>query len=227
MHVVNISNVDYALIEFKYLYQKTKECESFFLLENSFFNPKKYFIGKAYILIPSWVEMQDLYQSSSELNIMTNKYEVESEKLKNNKLVKFCSKLVNHENDTFLIDSDFIYDLDPQLGHFLLRKIDEVIDEFYSGSSLSEEEEKELANRCYKYYSAINKRGYGKKVKIPPPPGVVLLREICQHFNCTPDVARRISRRDIDMMQIAKEQENLCSHPGMIGLGSNLKNKRG
>jgi len=225
-HVVNISNIDYALIEFKYFHKRIKDNEIFFFLEN--FPPpiKKYFIGKAYILIPSWVEMQDLYQSSSELNIMNQKYEIEPEKLRNNKLSRLCSKLVSHENETFLVDSDFIYDLDPQLGHFLLRKIDEVINEFYSGSSLSEEEEKELANRCYKYYSAINKRGYGKNVKVPPPPGVVLLMDICKKFNCTPDVARKISRKDIDMMQISQEQENLCAHPGMIGLGSDLKGKR-
>jgi hypothetical protein len=36
-------------------------------------------------------------------------------------------------------------------------------------------------------------------------------------FNCTPDVARKISKRDIDMTVIAKEQEHICKNPGFIG----------
>jgi hypothetical protein len=94
-----------------------------------------------------------------------------------------------------------------------------VITKYYFGSGLTPERERALAYDCYKYFSAIEKAKRGdEKIVIPPCPGIIMLVQVCEMFDCTPDIARKIPKRDIDMILIAKEQESICkNHPDWIG----------
>jgi len=215
--IVKINNLDYLVVPFKYVTGFIDEKELFFLLEGVG-KVRNYKVGEVYIIIPSWVEIQDLYQSSSEKNIMTKKYEVNNSWLRINKIKKLCSKISDAEGRVYLIDEYFALNVHATLGTFIVSKVDKVISDHYMGSGLSKEEEKEMAEECYKYYSAVYKERAGKSVTIPPCPGPVLLMSVCKTYNCTPDIARKISKRDIDMLMIAREQENLCQDSNIIGL---------
>ncbi len=217
--IIRINNLDHVVIQFKYVSGIRKGKPYFILLEE--FNEnriKNYKNGKIYIIIPSWVEMQDVYQSSTEKNIMTNKYELSFDKLKMNKISKLCVKIETAEGEVFLITKKKIQKMHPIFVQFILKEIERVISTHYVGSGISKEEEKEMAYECYRYYSTMKKKQMGKKVTVPPCPGPILLMNICNTFNCTPDVARKISKRDIDLIMLAKEQESICEDPRVIGL---------
>ena len=102
-------------------------------------------------------------------------------------------------------------------------EIDNLIEKNHNGDGLTKEESNELAYDCYKYYSASNKKQSGNNTsEIPVPPAIVVLKHVCEMFHCTPDVARRISKRDIDMMSVANEQQSICREPSAIGLGDKV-----
>jgi hypothetical protein len=215
---VSINKIDYEVIKFYYIDGKYNGDDYFSLLDECSKENSKIKCGEIYILIPGWVEMQDLYQKSSEQDIQTKKYVINLQKLRMNKIKLFCIKIVDNESKSHFINDELINNMYPSLGNFILRCIDDVISVYYMGSGMSSEMEKQLAYDCYRYYSAIEKKRHGKDVIIPPCPGVVMMLNICQMFDCTPDIARNISKKDIDMILIAKEQENLCkNNPDIIG----------
>ena len=217
--IININNIDHAIVPFKYVSGVRNGRKFFIFLENiSKKFIRNYKIGKIYILIPSWVEMQDVYQSSSEENIMTRKFEINFDFLKINKIGRLCVKIEDAEGGVLLLSKKEVNKLEPSLAQFILSEIDDIINKHYLGSGLSKGEEKELAYECFKYYRAIKKQQAGKKVVIPPCPGPVLLMNVCKTFSCSPDVARNISKRDIDLIMLAKEQESICEDPRLIGL---------
>jgi len=216
--IIEINNLEYAVYPFKYLCFKQNGREVFFLIEGKNIKAKDVKIGKIYIKIPSWVEMQDLYQASCLQNMMTKVYEADSDLYRDNKIKKLCFKIVDSEGSVTLMDGGVCNGLYPILAQFIIDKINEIMSIYYIGTGLSKDEEEKLSFDCFKYYSSIFKRGAGKNVKIPPTPIPVLLMSICKSFNCTPNVARKISKRDIDMATIAREQENICKHPSLIGL---------
>jgi len=223
-NVVTINNIEYIIYPFKYASVKYNGRDVFFLLEGNKLKVKKPQIGEIYIVVPSWVEMQDLYQSSCILNMMTQEYNVNEDLYRDNKIKKLCSKLAYSNGDIMLMTGDACQNLHPTLAQFIMEKVDEVVRLYYMGTGLSGEEGDKLSFDCYKYFRSIYKKGLpgnsvGTKVIIPPVPIPVLLMNICKIFNCTPDIARKISKKDIDMTMIAKEQENICKHPSLIGLG--------
>jgi len=57
--IVKINNLDYLVFPFKYVTGFFDEKELFFLLEGVG-KVRNYKVGEVYIIIPSWVEIQDL-----------------------------------------------------------------------------------------------------------------------------------------------------------------------
>ena len=219
---IHINNVHYEVFEFQYISGKYSGVDIFVLLEDLIAENKKHLIytGEIYILVPSWVEMQDLRMCSCKMNLMTREYEVDNDAIEYNKIFKFCTKIVDHNGEPFMMTEDRADELYPSLARFIGEKIDEVIYKYYFGTGLSNEEEKKLSSACYKYYSTSNKVAQGVQgVTVAPAPGIVSLLNICELFNCTPDVARKISKKDIDSISIAYSQKNLCNNPSTIGYG--------
>ena len=219
--IIKINNLQYCVYDFLYVTGFMSGEERFILIRNNNIK-KKCKKGEIYILIPSWVEMQDIYQSSSERNIMTKKYELNYSKLKMNKIAHLCRKVIDGDGVVHIFTKKMISKMNVSFAQFVLTKIDDIIDKYYVGTGLTHAEEKELSHECYKYYNAIYKNRSGKIVQIPPCPAPVILLDVCDRFSCTPDIARNISKQDIDMMMIAKEQENICKNPYLIGGSGNI-----
>lgn len=217
-HLVTLNNLEYVVFDFKYASIKVNGVDVFFLLGRKNIKVKDPKIGEIYIRVPSWVEMQDLFQSSCQYNIMTKEYDVNEDFYRDNKIIKICSKIVDADGNITVMNKWVCEKLPPLFGQLIIEKVDEIIGVYYIGTGLSKEEEEKLSFDCFKYYSSIYKMGAGKNVVIPPVPIPVLLMNICKAFNCTPDIARKICKRDIDMTMIAKEQENICKNPSLIGL---------
>ncbi len=218
---VCINNIYYEVFDFRYISGIFNGDNEFILLENVNFqiDKEKIKTGKIYIVIPSWVEMQDLYQCSSRKNPMTLQYEVCSEKMNENKIYKLCPKIIDENEKTLIMSKVVAENLYIDLIEFISEKIDEVIHRHYVGIGLSKEEQKILEYSCYKYYAACQKQVRGEyQVVLPLAPGAVVLLNICDIFNCTPDVARRISKKDIDMITIAKNQKDITKNPQMTGM---------
>ena len=215
-----INNVHYEVFNFKYVFGKFNGSEEFILLEDIEYeiDEKKVSNGKIYIIIPSWVEMQDLYQCNSEKNPMTQKYEVNVDKMNMKKTYKICTKIIGEDNDVLIMSRFAVENMCIDLVYFINEKIEEVIYKYYIGTGLSEEEQKDLEYDCFKYYTACQKRARGEhNVSMPFAPGAVSLLNICDMFGCTPDVARKISKRDIDMIAIARNQKDFTSNPVTTG----------
>lgn len=214
-----INNVEYEVFKFPYLFGEMNGEEYFILLDYDEVEGNKVFWGELYILIPSYVEIQDLFQMSSEKDIRTGKYEISDSKLKRSKMLLLCSKIIDHRGASYMMDKDFHDNLYPSFAGFIVYKIENVLDKYYIGSGLTKEREKQLVMACYKYYKAIYRSRAGHTEVIPPSPGIIYLMNVCEMFSCTPDVARKISKRDLDMIMIAREQKDICENcPSMIGM---------
>ena len=218
--LITIDGIDYEIFEFKYYSGEYNNSEQFILFEDDdFVKGKNCFSGELYIVAPTYIEFQDLYQMSSTMNAMTRQYEVNLGKIKMAKLLVLCSKIIDHEGQVHFPSEDFFLNMDINFAEFILRKIEYVINKYYTGSGLTEEQEQKLELACFNYYKNLEKKRHGKEVVIPPAPGVVSLLRVCEEFNCTPDKARKISKRDIDSIFIAKQQKNICeTKHDMIGL---------
>ena len=216
--VLTINNLQYIVFPFYYVTSFKNGKDRFVFINDKDVDKKKCKKGEIYLLMPTWVEMQDIYQSSSERNIMTKKYELNHQRLKLNKITRLCMKIIDGRGESHVMSKDMFEKMNVPLSQFILMKADEIIDKYFVGTGLSKGEEKSLSYECYKYYSAVQKRRAGKNSPVPPCPAPVLLMDICKTFNCTPDTARRISKRDIDMMMIAQEQEEHCKNPNLIGM---------
>lgn len=217
--IIETNNLRYMICEFNYILDYYDENEVFFLLDEKF-KIKGQKTGEIYILIPSWLEMQDLYQRSSKYNIMLKTHEIDEDLLVNNKIRVLCSKIVDSKGKSTVMSHDVVSNLHSTLAQFILDTTDEVIEKYYVGTSLNKEEHNDLTDDCFKYFSSVGKKRMGRKnVNVPPVPAPVLLMRICKMFNCTPDIARKISKRDIDMIMISREQESLCEDPAVLGFG--------
>lgn len=225
----NKRDISIEVIEFRYIYFKIDGNENFIFLEGD--EPKeilkKAHIGKVYIRIPTWVEMHDIFRISTKRDVdpavahKKRRY-IDAELFKDAKLKKLCIKFVDHEGEETIVDNDYIDELNVRLAGFVLQKIDEIISKYYTMDGISEKEAKDLSTDCYKYYSSIFRKQSGELEDVPTPPSIIILKHVCDMFKCTPDVARTISKRDIDMINIAEEQQSLCRNPGMIGLDKNF-----
>lgn len=219
--IIEINNLKYIIYEFRYILDYYNGKQVFFLLDENF-NIKGSKRGEVFILIPCWLEMQDIYQSSSEYNIMTKDYDINEHLFVMNRVRRLCLKIVDEDGKSEIIGGDASW-LHPTLGQFIEEKVEETVERFYSGSGLSKKEGDRLKYDCYKYFSAMQKNALGKRAIIPPVPSPILLMRICKIFNCTPDVARKISKKDIDMVMISREQEDLCQNPAALGFGTPRK----
>lgn len=211
-------------IEFKYCCSNDVNfilCEDLckrFGISNEKFLKMGGMVGKAHLLVPSWIDMYGIERKSTKSDPYTEGRVIWlPEKIRINKILKFLKLLIDHTGRVYFINRKFIENLDPSLGSFLTEKIDDLIDEFV-GDGLSKEEQKDLSYECFNYFSAVEKVRSGKEnVDIPPTPECVLLERICKEFNCTPNIARQMSKRDIEMFLIMREQENICKNPIIAG----------
>ena len=216
---ISIDNINYEVFTFKY-YSGIYNGEDYFVLLDDFnIEGKHCHLGELYIIVPSYIEYQDIFQLGSWQNAMTRQYEINPDKIKMAKLMVLCLKIIDNENKVYLPSEDLFNNISIDFGTYILEKIEYVINKYYSGSSLSDERVAQLELACFNFYKAVEKRKHGQNVVVPPAPGVVNLLNVCEMFNCTPDKARKISKRDIDMISIARQQKNICeTMPERIGL---------
>ena len=220
-----IGNLDYEIVNFFILYNSDDDCSNVVVFDEysiikKGINKKK---CKLYILIPSWFEMQDIIQKSSEKNIMTKKYEINQLSFRFNK-IRVLIKKIDIEGEQIYLTNDMIRRMNIEFASFVSYCVDNVISKYYVGTGLIEDEARELSNDCFKYYKSKFDISIGKNAVVPPCPSAIILMNICEIFNCTPDVARKIDRKDIEMFFIAKSQQEICNDPSNIGY-SNLKRK--
>jgi hypothetical protein len=116
---VSINKIDYEVIKFYYIDGKYNGDDYFSLLDECSKENSKIKCGEIYILIPGWVEMQDLYQKSSEQDIQTKKYVINLQKLRMNKIKLFCIKIVDNESKSHFINDELINNMYPSLGNFI------------------------------------------------------------------------------------------------------------
>lgn len=200
--IIDIDHFKYAVFEMKYFYNSNNGS---FIIGNH----ENCKIAKVFIVVPSWMDIQDLRQRSAEINIVTGQYEINMDKMDNNKILYLCNKIIDQNGEVSIMNEKFLDSLNLELAYYLLHLVDFTINEYYAGSEMTVEKRKDLSKRCFDFYTAQNKKRMGQRVPIPPCPGIVLLLSICDNFNCTPDVARKISYADIEMMYIAREQEKM------------------
>lgn len=218
--VETIQDIDFEVVPFAYLLREWNDDSLFILLDSDIekYKGKNVLFGEIYIIIPSYIEMQDLYHFSSEKNIQTNKYELNYDWLKLNKLNYLCHKIVDHNKESHPLTGELIDNMYPNLANFIILRINEVIGKYYSGMGLTKEREDQLKYKCFNYYKAVNRKEMGYQgIIVPPPPGAVLLASVCEMFQCTPTEARRINKKDLDYIMLAKSQESFCSNPDNIG----------
>jgi hypothetical protein len=116
------------------------------------------------------------------------------------------------------MDDELVKEIDPDLGNFILNKIDEIICKYYD-PGLDEEEIKKLSSELGRYYRYINRARYGAKdLQTVNPPAIVILVRICEIMNCNLEEAKKMSKRDIDQIFLMEEQKALCKEPSLIGL---------
>jgi len=213
----------YEEIEFEYYYFEENDTNYFFLIENlKFFweiSKEKIQKAKVFIKIPSWYDIHEISRLSSRKNPYTKQRISIPEKTKENKLRMLLWKIEDHSGETIYFTKEIIEDLHPELASFFLTKINDLLHREGCFDGLSEDEERDLSLECFKYYSAIKKRRSGRKnIDIPTPPAIIVLKRICEMFNCTPDEARKISKKDMDEIFIANEQEYFCEDPKNVGI---------
>lgn len=212
----------YEETEFQYYYSETDDANFFFLIEDIndkwIVDKEKIQKAKVFIRIPSWYEVHEISRLSAKENPYTKERVPVPEKIKDNKLKLLLWKIVDHTGEVFYFNKENIENLHPNLANFFLKKINELIERENCFSGLTDEEERDLSFECFKYYSALRKKRLGRQVKIPIPPAIVVLKRICEMFNCLPDEARKISKEDIDKVFIANEQEYYCEDPKNVGI---------
>lgn len=211
----------YEIVEFEYIYVESDEVNYILLVDDVEFNglkDERIEKAKVYIKKPSWYEMHEVYRLSASIDPYTKKKEIISEKIKENKLKLLLWKIEDHTGEVFYFNEETIGDLHCNLANFFLIKIAELVEKSGCTSSSTEEEERQLSLDCFKYYSAIKKKRAGRRVEIPTPPAIVVLRRICEMFHCLPDEARTISKDDIDKVFLASEQEFYCEDPKNVGM---------
>ena len=226
--VEEIDNTPYAIFEFKYIENE----KHFILLEDinkNKINLSKVKIAKVYIRIPSWIDIQDLRCMSSYLDIKpkVNKYVVDEDVLKISKIKVLCWKIIDAKNRVYIPKVQEIKELDYDLFYYILNKIDIIISEYYLGNGLDDETYDIISDDCFRYYKAVYKQALlDENTILPPQPGAVALKNLCEHFKCTPNEIRKINRRDLDMILIAKTQDNICQNTSLIGGGKNRYKKK-
>ncbi len=212
----------YEIFEFEYYYTENEESNHFFLIKDiqELWKVKedKVQTAKVYVKIPSWYEIHEISRLSAKEHPYTKERTTLPEKIKDNKLKLLLWKIEDHTGEVFYFTDTFIEELHPNLAAYFLSIINELIEREGCYDGLTDDEERALSFECFKYYSAIKKKRSGRKVKIPIPPAIVVLNRVCEMFNCTPDEARKISKRDLDQVFIANEQEYFCEDPKNVGM---------
>ena len=172
--------------------------------------PKRYKKGVLHIRSPNWGIMQDIAIASGSLDPWTGELVIDNYKYKDIKIKRLLVAMEDHKGDFHKINDEKVNGMPLNLVMVISEIIDELIDMSNTGDVLSREESKELSLQCFKYFKALRKKESGKRgAKIPPPPSIISIKNICDSFNVTPDVARSISRRDLEMMNIVSEQDRL------------------
>jgi hypothetical protein len=217
------ANADrYEVFEFEYYYIENNDSNHFFLIKEieDYWEIKKEKVEKAkvFIKIPCWYDVHEISRLSAKVHPYTKERVPLPEKIKDNKLKLLLWKIEDHTGEVFYFTDKFIEDLHPNLAAFFLNKINKLIETEGCYEGLSDDEASSLSFECQKYYSAIKKRRAGRKVEIPVPPAIIVLKRVCEMFNCTPDEARKISKRDLDEIFLANEQEYYCEDPRNVGL---------
>ena len=187
--------------------------------ELNVFNNKEYKKATAFIRYPSWSLMNDIQNVCRIPNPFSNKIEVDPYKYRDMKIKRLLIKIENEDGKTYKTNDEFVDSMSPQLAIFLSEKIEAILSENYIDDGLSKEEGRELSLEVYKYLKAKKKRASGERVKIPPMPSIMLISHLCEKFGIVPDEARKISLRDIEMMNVVAEQEDVVNNPLKYGNG--------
>lgn len=181
--------------------------------------PESFKQGKVYVRNPSWAIMNDISRVSGVMNSYTKKLDIEAYKYRDQKLKKLVVKIEDAEENTTFVDEKFVDSMNPILANFILDKIDEILDWRRHETGLSKEEGRELALDVFRYLKNKKIRDSGKFALLPPMPSIMLITNLCERFHITPDEARRISPRDLEMMSIVAEQEDVINNPAKYGNG--------
>lgn len=199
---------DFFIFKFKYYLKNIGE-NQVAVVDNDLENDYKE--ATAIFRNPTWLEYYDISRKSY---IGFGKLKQLSKKLLDtNKLKYLLIKIVDENGEEYYPDKDFINNLSPSLGFFLLEKTNEILDQFSLNDGLSKEEADELSLDCFKYYDSQKKIQNGNPTAIKvSAPSYVILYNYCQAFNLPPDVVRKISRKDLEAFSIIAEQKEVCSN---------------
>lgn len=204
---------DHEVYEFNYIIGKTDADEDIFILcENlRIQKSKKIKKGKIYIRMPNWAIMHELNRISSYKNPFdTRKSPILQDKLRDQKIKHFLIKIQDQIGNEEKTGKDLIDNLDPALANFILLKIDDLIDEHYVDSGLTDEDSKALAYDTFMYYKGVFQQsgGKGDPKKIPIPPSIVLVRRLAELFHINPDEIKKLSRRTVDEIFLCLQAES-------------------
>lgn len=214
----------HVYVDFYYLIIEGGKC--FILQEDMVNNAKRkgfdVKIGRAMLRIPTWLDLYDIQRKSSVRDPYDQgKSYIDPHKYMDNKLKALVKQIITHDGQVYNIRFEDVENMEYGLMLDLVDPINKMIDIYCPEDGLSDQEAQELSRDCYRYYSSINKKQAGDThARVPQPPSIIILKQVCEFFNCTPNEARKVDRRDIDMMVIAKEQESICSNPSLIGLSN-------
>jgi len=219
--IFKVKDKQNVVIDFLYIFKENKEKQEIFQVFSPEDKkiPRKTKKGKAYIRYPNWAIMNDISQQSGVMDPFTNKLKIDSYKFNDYKIKRLLYKIEDEEGNITEVNDDFVNKLYPSLANYLLNHIDRIITNEQLEDGMNDDEKKELEWQVFHYFRNTKKRQAGiRGVLQPPTPSVVILKQICEMFHCTPDEARRISRRDLDALQIVSKQEEICQNPDLIGL---------
>ena len=207
---------NYIIIDENFLFVNLKESNPFFKT------------GKVYIKIPTWLDMHDIRRKSLDVNPFNRKErKLNVSKFCINKIKQLCIRLEDEDGEvtTDFSKENYLDQINPDLGDFIVSKIDKLISKNVD-FGLSSEESKQLKDDLFNYYRAVYRQMKGdSKIAVPDPPSVVLIHSICKMFHCLPEEAIKIPKRDIDMHFLMREMETHCQNPHNIGMSPRVSGK--
>ncbi len=186
--------------------------------------------GKIYLRKPTWALMNDIYRVSGVFNGISKKHEIDPYQYRDMKIKRMVISIEDAEGNITKIDDQAVDSMVPQLANFILRKIDNILEIDYRDDSLTRDEARELSFEIYKYLSKKRDRENGKFAVVPPPPSSLIIYQLCEKYNILPDEARKISLRDLEIMNLVAEQQDIINNPMKYGNGNSdahIKFRRG
>jgi hypothetical protein len=135
------------------------------------------------------------------------------------KIKRMVISIEDAEGNVTKIDDKTVDSMVPQLANYILKKIDSILEIDYRDAALSRDEAREISFEIFKYLKKKRDIDNGKFVVIPPPPSALVLYQLCEKYNILPDEARKINMRDLEIMKIVADQQDVIDNPIKYGNG--------